>query len=61
VRTPLWVLPPCQYRLDTLNPQFAGNMLPAEAFQMRKVLSTLSLARPRQNAGAILKNYVLFI
>jgi hypothetical protein len=36
-------------------------MLPAEAFDMRKRLLTLSLAKPRKNAGASLKNYEQFI
>jgi hypothetical protein len=36
-------------------------MLPAETFEMRKCLLTLSLAKPRQNAEAILKTYELII
>jgi hypothetical protein len=36
-------------------------MLPAETFEMRKGLLTLSLAKPRQNARASLKNYEQFI
>jgi hypothetical protein len=32
-------------------------MLPAETFEMRKSLLTLSLAKPRQNAKAMLKTY----
>ena len=36
-------------------------MLPAETFEMRKRLLTLSLAQLRQKTEAILKNYELFI
>jgi hypothetical protein len=36
-------------------------MLPAETFEMRKVLSTLSLAKPTQNAAAVSKTPNLFI
>ena len=32
-------------------------MLPAETFEMRKSLLTLSLEKPRQNAKAMLKTY----
>ena len=51
-----------------LNPFLEGNMiprhtvmLPAETFEMRKRLLTLSLAKPRQNIEAILKSYKLII
>jgi hypothetical protein len=52
----------------SLNPKFAGNMLPAtqrnttmETFEMKERLLTPSLEKPRRNAEAILKNYELFI
>jgi hypothetical protein len=36
-------------------------MLPAGAFQMRKHLLTVYMAKPRHNAEAILKTYEVFI
>jgi hypothetical protein len=36
-------------------------MLPTTIFEIRKCLSTLSLAKPIENAEPILKNYELFI
>jgi hypothetical protein len=36
-------------------------MLPAETFEMRKFLLTLSLAKPSHNAEAILKTYELLV
>ena len=36
------------------------NTLPAETFEMKKSLLTLSLAKPKQNAETILRNYKLF-
>ena len=33
----------------------------AETYEMRKLLATLPLAKPRYNAGEIFKTYELFI
>jgi hypothetical protein len=36
-------------------------VLPVEKFEMKESLLTLSLAKPKQNGTAILKNYESFI
>jgi hypothetical protein len=50
-----------QGRPAPLKPWFAGSMFPSETFEMRTVLSTLSLAMPGQNAEEVLKTCKLFI
>jgi hypothetical protein len=44
-----------------INLWLVRNMLPAEAFEMRTVILTLSAAKTRQKPEAVLKNYELFI